>query len=174
MHSNKIPGRLDVRISRTVRTIFIGSIENSVYSHDRILAESAGLPSSAKLDGRLQHGWAPAEISRSSYENCLVNSFVWSLHSEKTAKSLGWQNTQAIGAPWLYFLRNLNSRNLTNAMGESIPTFDELWVYSNHSVEVSKNDRGNLLNFLKIANESMSPRKAVLLYYTDFFFLVEG
>ena len=171
MHSNRIPGRLDVRISRTIRTVFIGSIENSVYGHDKILAESAGLPSSARLNGRLQHGWVPAEKSRSSYKNCLVDSFVWNLHSEITAKSLGWQNTQAIGAPWLYFLRNLNSRNLTNAMEESIPTFDELWIYSRHSVEISKSDKGNLLNFLKSANESVSPRKAVLLYYTDFFSL---
>jgi hypothetical protein len=156
-----------VRFVRTIKTVLIGSPENSVYGHQRIMAEFAALDSNTKARGRIQHGWVPQNILRHSYTNCYVTSFVWSKYSEIESQKLGWSNIYAIGAPWLYFLKNIEQLQTLSINQDSSYKYDELWVYGNHSVDIHSQSEA-LCQYLKFVSLSSNKRKAVLLYYTDY------
>ena len=166
------PSKLSTRVYEILLSYFGFSSENEVYGNLRIINEYAQVPDHTRLIGRIQHGWVSGKNSRTSINNNILDSFVWSSTAENTCKNLGFKNVIAIGAPWLYLLENMKSRGFGENLALVPRGIGELWILGAHSVSISKNrDQSRLYEFLEAAHNSPCRKKWVLLFYTDYYSL---
>jgi len=154
-----------------------GAIENRDYGHLHILNEYCEMPLGYPIFGRLQHGWFGHMSSENYYKNNIHPTFVWTRNAEKAARTLGWNNFYAIGAPWLYLLE-LNKRwgNTATNAPESERNIDELWVFSLHSTSMSNDygvDENDIHDFILTVSKSLAKSKIILLAEFDFYKYLE-
>lgn len=161
------------KAKETLKATWSGGIENRDYGHLHILNEYAKVEFDRPIMGRLQHGWFGLVKEEHYYKNNLLPTFVWTNTAENSARNAGWSNFHAIGAPWLYLLKNLETwgLNSTNFLHER-RMIDELWVFSLHSTSM-KNDYGvdenDLEEFISRAIASKANKKIVLLSEFDYY-----
>jgi hypothetical protein len=157
----------------TVKATWSGGVENRDYGHLHILNEYAKVAFDRPIMGRLQHGWFGLVKEEHYYKNNLLPTFVWTNTAEKAARNSGWDNFYAIGAPWLYLLKNLDTWGInSSAFSHNRRMIDELWVFSLHSTSM-KNDYGvdenDIKEFINRAIDSNAKNKIVLLTEFDFY-----
>ena len=162
------------KIFQNLAAIWIGSPENVVYGNSAVLSHFAGV-NHRRVPGRLQHGWPAHASDGLYYKNDFLITYVWRASTEQAANQRGWGNFRAIGAPWLYLLKILES----DGWDISKPNLDVnrgyvLWVYGRHSLEVSHDASSRLIHFLKEANSNSSSMDICLLYFKDFDSLSAG
>ena len=81
------------------------------YGHREILLKAAGLPEDSLLMGIVQHGVGPTFTLHSDWPTPRFNSlsrtplWVYSKENEVELRNLGVRNVKAIGAPWLYSIK---------------------------------------------------------------------
>ena len=166
-------GEKFLKAETTIKAAWTGGVENRDYGHLHILNEYAGVEFDLPIMGRLQHGWYGLVKEEHYYKNNLLPTFVWTRKAEDAAKALGWTNYHAIGAPWLYLLKNLETWGFSaNSYPKDIRTTDELWVFSLHSTSM-KNDYGvdetDIYEFINRAVASPARKKIVLLTEYDYY-----
>ncbi len=157
----------------TLKATWSGGIENRDYGHLHILNEYANVVFDRQIMGRLQHGWFGLVKEEHYYKNNLLPTFVWTNTAENSARNSGWNNFHAIGAPWLYLLKNLENWGINSTtFPHQQRMIDELWVFSLHSTSM-KNDYGvdesDIEEFIKRAIDSKANNKIVLLTEFDFY-----
>jgi len=162
-----------LKAETTIKAAWSGGVENRDYGHLHILNEYAGVEFDLPIMGRLQHGWYGLVREEHYYKNNLLPTFVWTRRAEESARDLGWTNYHAIGAPWLYLLKNLETWGISaNSYPTNLRTTDELWVFSLHSTSM-KNDYGvdetDIYEFVCRAAASPASKKIVLLTEYDYY-----
>ena len=98
------------------------------YGHREIILKAAELPENTLLMGIVQHGVGPTFTLHSDWPTPRFNSlsrtplWVYSKEHEVELRNLGVKNVKAIGAPWLYSIKqNIHSNSslvITPSIGE--------------------------------------------------------
>jgi hypothetical protein len=97
--------------------------ENDNYGHNRVLAMYAGFDSPPPLWGMLQHGWNLGTGFSPYRPPSAIRLLVWSSANLAHARAVGFSKVSAIGAPFLYLVRHLGARTLSEAQGTIVYPF---------------------------------------------------
>jgi hypothetical protein len=79
--------------------------DNRLYGHDHVLARYCGLPHPRAIRGVIQHGWHPTfglHYQGKPQPTAGLPRLVWNRRNLHCNLDLGYRNTVAIGAPFLY------------------------------------------------------------------------
>jgi hypothetical protein len=106
---------------------------NFSYGNREILLKYAGLDYSNQIVGILEHGAPGFQTDYDfrtprSLNGTLTKHWTWSQQTEEIAKSRGFTNVIAIGAPWYYLKRSLVKESLPNNSG-----LDRFLIMPSHS-----------------------------------------
>ena len=155
-----------------LKATYKGAIENRDYGNLHILNEYSNVRFDLPIMGRLQHGWFGTSKQEHYYKNNLLPTYVWTGIAQESARARGWRNFHAIGAPWLYLLKNMEKWGF-NLDSTTIDhrNIDELWVFSLHSATMANEfgvDESDINDFIFRASKSQATSKYVILTEFDF------
>lgn len=111
------------------KVVYWNMTSNAYYGHINILRKYCDKKFPVGIPGLLQHGWTIGPGVYSSVRKDLpFNFFVWNERNHVLAQERGYNNVQAIGAPFLYL--NLNQQY-------NIPRYDgnNLLLFPVHTTE---------------------------------------